>query len=86
MLAGLTLPVVASSPAWPATVEKAYVANFGSDNVSVIDTATNSITATVTVGHTAAGPHRHTFGGLSDAAFRLIPLLESGQDSNWPWE
>lgn len=37
-------------------------------------------------GHTAAGPHRHTFGGLSDAAFRLIPLLESGQDSNWPWE
>lgn len=37
-------------------------------------------------GHTAAGPHRHTFGGLSDAAFRLIPLLESGQDSHWPWE
>ncbi|MEU4496024.1 TROVE domain-containing protein [Streptomyces sp. NPDC023998] len=37
-------------------------------------------------GHTAAGPHRHTFGGLSDAAFRLIPLLESGQDANWPWE
>ncbi|MFJ6621850.1 TROVE domain-containing protein [Kitasatospora sp. NPDC091335] len=29
-------------------------------------------------GHTAPGPHRHTFGGLSDASFALIPLLESG--------
>ncbi|MFI6102617.1 TROVE domain-containing protein [Streptomyces sp. NPDC051310] len=37
-------------------------------------------------GHSAAGPHRHTFGGLSDAAFRLIPLLESGGHPAWPWE
>ncbi|MFC8512778.1 TROVE domain-containing protein [Streptomyces sp. NPDC057257] len=38
-------------------------------------------------GHVAPGPHRHTFGGLSDAAFRLIPLLESGRrDAKWPWE
>ncbi|GAA1259165.1 TROVE domain-containing protein [Kitasatospora nipponensis] len=37
-------------------------------------------------GHTPAGPHRHTFGGLSDAAFRLIPLLESGREAAWPWE
>ncbi|WP_405871842.1 TROVE domain-containing protein [Streptomyces sp. NBC_00005] len=36
--------------------------------------------------HSAAGPHRHTFGGLGDAAFRLIPLLESGRDARWPWE
>ncbi|WP_405999602.1 TROVE domain-containing protein [Streptomyces sp. NBC_00829] len=36
-------------------------------------------------GHAAAGPHRHTFGGLSDAAFRLIPLLEAGRSSSWPW-
>ncbi len=36
--------------------------------------------------HTPAGPHRHTFGGLSDAAFRLIPLLESGEDAGPPWE
>ncbi|MFJ2646243.1 TROVE domain-containing protein [Streptomyces sp. NPDC087420] len=36
--------------------------------------------------HTAPGPHRHTFGGLSDAAFRLIPLLESGRGAGWPWE
>jgi hypothetical protein len=37
-------------------------------------------------GHAPAGPHRHTFGGLSDAAFRLVPLLEAGQRGGWPWE
>ncbi|MGW0905056.1 TROVE domain-containing protein [Streptomyces sp. NPDC002853] len=31
----------------------------------------------------AAG--RHTFGGLTDHAFRVIPLLESGRDAAWPW-
>ncbi|MFH9550512.1 TROVE domain-containing protein [Streptomyces sp. NPDC017435] len=35
--------------------------------------------------HAPSGPHRHTFGGLSDAAFRMIPLLEAGQDAKWPW-
>jgi TROVE domain len=29
--------------------------------------------------------NRHTFGGLTDQAFRLIPLLESGRDGAWPW-
>ncbi|MFE5368230.1 TROVE domain-containing protein [Streptomyces mirabilis] len=28
---------------------------------------------------------RHTFGGLTDHAFRLVPLLESGRDADWPW-
>ncbi|MFE7772594.1 TROVE domain-containing protein [Streptomyces sp. NPDC057445] len=37
------------------------------------------------MGHSAAGPRRHTFGGLSDAAFRLIPLLEAGEEARWPW-
>jgi hypothetical protein len=36
--------------------------------------------------HAPSGPHHHTFGGLSDAAFRLIPLIEAGRDSKWPWE
>ncbi|WP_457031166.1 TROVE domain-containing protein [Kitasatospora sp. P5_F3] len=36
--------------------------------------------------HAPAGPHRHTFGGLTDAAFRLIPLLESGLGAAWPWQ
>ncbi|MDT0608895.1 TROVE domain-containing protein [Streptomyces lancefieldiae] len=29
---------------------------------------------------------RHTFGGLTDHAFRVIPLLESARDAAWPWE
>ncbi|AVH60029.1 MULTISPECIES: TROVE domain-containing protein [Streptomyces] len=28
---------------------------------------------------------RHTFGGLTDHAFRMVPLLESGRDADWPW-
>jgi hypothetical protein len=28
---------------------------------------------------------RHEFGGLTDATFRLIPLLERGTDGDWPW-
>ncbi|GAA2590768.1 TROVE domain-containing protein [Winogradskya consettensis] len=37
-------------------------------------------------GHGATGPYRHTFGGLTDAAFRMVPLLESGRNGTWPWE
>lgn len=52
--------------------------------------------------HADAAPRRHTFGGLSDAAFRLIPLIEGGIEdgvgggtgagieagfaARWPWE
>lgn len=36
-------------------------------------------------GHGPGKPNRHTFGGLTDAAFRLIPLLESGRNGAWPW-
>ena len=31
----------------------------------------------------AAG--RHCFGGLTDHAFRMVPLLEAGRDAAWPW-
>ncbi|MEV4558722.1 TROVE domain-containing protein [Kitasatospora sp. NPDC049285] len=34
----------------------------------------------------SGGARRHTFGGLTDAAFRLIPLLEAGRNAHWPWE
>jgi hypothetical protein len=34
----------------------------------------------------SGGAGRHTFGGLSDQAFRLVPLLEAGRDAGWPWE
>jgi hypothetical protein len=34
----------------------------------------------------SGGRNRHVFGGLNDASFKLIPLLESGRDGAWPWE
>ncbi|MFE7075517.1 TROVE domain-containing protein [Streptomyces sp. NPDC057620] len=33
----------------------------------------------------AGAGNRHVFGGLSDAAFRMVPLLESARDADWPW-
>jgi hypothetical protein len=37
-------------------------------------------------GHGPSGKaDRHTFGGLSDAAFRMVPLLEAARDADWPW-
>lgn len=33
-----------------------------------------------------AGRNRHELGGLTDATFRMIPLLERGEDAPWPWE
>ncbi|MFD9741389.1 TROVE domain-containing protein [Umezawaea sp. NPDC059074] len=33
----------------------------------------------------AGGANRHTFGGLSDAAFRMVPLLEAGRSADWPF-
>jgi hypothetical protein len=37
-------------------------------------------------GHAPAGTrNRYTFGGLTDVGFRLIPLLESGRDAQWPF-
>lgn len=29
---------------------------------------------------------RHTFGGLTDKAWQMVPLLESGQTGQWPWD
>jgi hypothetical protein len=39
-----------------------------------------------TFGHAAPGVRRYTFGGLSDAAFRLIPFIEADGDAGWLWE
>ncbi|MEU5170520.1 TROVE domain-containing protein [Streptomyces mutomycini] len=35
--------------------------------------------------HGPTGPHRHTFGGLTDAAFRMVGLIEAGRPAAWPW-
>jgi hypothetical protein len=39
-------------------------------------------------GHGPSGSgsgNRHVFGGLSDAAFGMIPLLEAGRNADWPF-
>jgi hypothetical protein len=37
-------------------------------------------------GHGPSGSAlRHTFGGLTDAGFTMIPLLEDGQSGSWPF-
>jgi hypothetical protein len=33
----------------------------------------------------SGGRNRHTFGGLTDAAFRMVNLIESGRNATWPW-
>jgi hypothetical protein len=33
----------------------------------------------------AGATNRHEFGGLTDATFRMVPLLESGRAGVWPW-
>lgn len=40
------------------------------------------------VAHGESGArNRHTFGGLADVSFRLIPVLEAGNGSGkWPWQ
>lgn len=37
--------------------------------------------------HTQAptGKNRYLFGGMTDAAFRMVSLLEAGRDAIWPW-
>lgn len=35
-------------------------------------------------GH-ATGPNWHTFGGLTDKGFDMIPLIEKGRNGGWPW-
>ncbi|MEV0375952.1 TROVE domain-containing protein [Streptomyces sp. NPDC050636] len=34
----------------------------------------------------SGGANRHAFGGLTDQAFRMVPLLEAGRDAKWPWQ
>ncbi|SER26263.1 TROVE domain-containing protein [Lentzea xinjiangensis] len=35
--------------------------------------------------YATGGGNRHEFGGLSDATFRMVPLLEAGRNADWPF-
>ncbi|MFE6222934.1 TROVE domain-containing protein [Streptomyces sp. NPDC057854] len=71
------------------TDEQAYGSYYGSPADAIPDSVplyTWNL-AGYQVGHAPSGGRsRHTFGGLTDAAFRMIPLLEAGRNAAWPWE
>jgi hypothetical protein len=36
--------------------------------------------------YAAGRRNRHEFGGLTDATFRTVPLIEAGRAAHWPWQ
>ena len=55
LLTALAMTGLTALPAHAAAQTFAYVANLAAGTVSVVDTATNAVTATVTVGNSPAG-------------------------------
>jgi len=72
------------------TDEQAWGGYHGAEPVSLIPASVPVYTwnlAGYERGHGPSGSrNRHTFGGLTDASFRMIPLLEASRDAAWPWE
>ena len=72
------------------TDEQAWAGHYGAEPTSAVPARIPVYTwnlAGYQHGHGPSGSaNRHTFGGLTDVAFRLIPLLEAGHDAGWPWE
>lgn len=70
------------------TDEQAY-AHYGVDATSVVPAERMVYTwnlAGYQHGHAPSGQGtRHTFGGLTDAGFQMIPLLERGRNADWPF-
>jgi hypothetical protein len=58
-----------TSTAVPSTVAL-YGFNLGGYRVTAVD---------------AGRSNRVEFGGLTDASFRMVPLLEAGKNAAWPW-
>ncbi|MEV4017695.1 hypothetical protein AB0J35_45125 [Nonomuraea angiospora] len=71
------------------TDEQAHGGYLGSDPTSRVPERVPVYTwnlAEFDHGHGPSGTgNRHTFGGLADAAFRLIPILESRRSAGWPF-
>lgn len=42
--------------------------------------------ATTAIGSGKENSLRYELGGVTDATFRMIPLVEAGKDGLWPWE
>ncbi|MFA7768409.1 TROVE domain-containing protein [Streptomyces sp. NPDC048723] len=71
------------------TDEQAASYGYGGDPTAEVPTAIPVYTwnlAGYRVGHAPSGTaNRHTFGGLTDGAFRMVSLIEAGRDADWPW-
>ena len=71
------------------TDEQAWAGWHGEDPTAAVPAAVPVYTWNVAgyaPGHAPSGRgNRHTFGGLTDAAFRAIPLLERGSSTDWPF-
>lgn len=72
------------------TDEQAWSGYYGAEPLSFIPADIPAYTwnlAGYQHGHGPSGSqNRHTFGGLSDTSFRMIPALEAGRDCHWPWQ
>lgn len=61
------------------------------EDVGAMATLQNAVLHTLNLagyryGHApSGGRNRHTYGGLTDAAFTQLGLVEAGQDGRWPW-
>ena len=70
------------------TDEQAWRSGYGAPTVQVperVPVYTWSLGG-YAAGHGPSGPNRHIFGGLSDASFAMISLIEQGVQARWPWE
>jgi hypothetical protein len=70
------------------TDEQAYAHNAGhvAGSVPVDKPVYTFNLAGYRAGHAPSGSGtRHTFGGLTDAGFAMIPLIEAGENANWPF-
>lgn len=69
------------------TDEQAWGGYYGSDPLTQVPENVPAYTwnlAGEKYGHGPSGTgQRHTFGGLTDHAFRMIPMLEAGSDARW---
>ena len=71
------------------TDEQAWFGYRGSDPTRAVPSRVPVYTWNVAgyqFGHgPSGGGLRHTFGGLTDGGFAMIPLLEAGRDATWPF-
>jgi hypothetical protein len=71
------------------TDEQAWIDARGSDPTRAVPSTVPVYTwnlAGYRFGHgPSGGGARHTFGGLTDAGYAMIPLLEAGRDGDWPF-